>query len=624
MDLFEHQFYESFGIRVDKRREEVRMSAQAQDQPADDFDLLPLDELVRLAHAASTSLTRRLASARSLDELAPVVARQGGSADWGSMLHVDAPADDSPDDSAGVSPETGDRSAEAGDRSAESGDDADQLAFRPFIVSSGTAREDSVASTSSSPPPSTSSTASLAGSAAAPLTLTALHHALETVARSVTAAQMSLAGHTAEVFDLPADRSRLLGMPEGKTAFRDTADYLRSMLRVDIAEARRRLRHAAVLCESQVLTGEVLPPRLPQLAEAVQGGLLDRSAVDHVNNTLSEARKIADRGGIAPEITDRMIHHGEALMVEQGQILDPRNLQKVCNHWLKRFEAVVDPDGQQPVDLDSPKVQGLMHKGVRNGFHQWLLSANDAQHEILMTIASAAANPRARQKGTEPWQVEFGAESDGGGAETPIDPRTDSQKRLDGLIACLSGGLAMADSNTLPWTGGMRPQVAVTIDYRTLLGELGDAGIVTADDLARFQSHAAFTETVHPQNIRTLACDADILPVVLGADGQVLDVGRTQRLFPSRLRQAIAARDGGCAAPGCGIPAPWCDVHHVEHWEHGGPTSTDNGVLLCNHHHHAVHAREWEIDMRSGRPWFIPAPYLDPRQRPQRNRYWRQ
>lgn len=569
------------------------MTAQEVEKPsdplADDFDQIPLEDLVRLTYAASKSLTRRLSSPRSMDELAPVPQQQGRASDWGSMLPV---------------------RDEAGPGAVED--------HRPsparLVVSSDAAPRDAVGW-----PPSP-----VVDSEDLPLTLPALHHALETVARSVTAAQMSLAGHTAEVFDLPADRSRLLGMPEGKTAFRDTADYLRGMLRVDISEVRRRLRHAAVLCESQAVTGEALPPRLPQLADAVQEGLLDRSAIDHVNNTLAEARKIAARAGVDPKISDHMICQGEDLMVEQGETMDPRNLQKVCHHWLRHFEAAVDPDGKEPVDLDSPPLQGLVHKGKRNGFHQWLLSANDAQHEILMTIASAATNPRARQNSSEPWQAELGAEADDGGAEQPTDPRTDNQKRLDGLIACLSGGLAMADSKTLPWTGGMRPQVAVTIDYRTLLGDLKDAGAITAEDLARFQSHAAFSETVHPQNIRTLACDSDILPVVLGGDGQVLDVGRTQRLFPARLRQTIAARDGGCAAPGCSIPAPWCDVHHVEHWEHGGPTSTDNGVLLCNHHHHSVHAGAWDIDMRSGRPWFIPAPYLDPRQRPQRNRYWRQ
>lgn len=136
-------------------------------------------------------------------------------------------------------------------------------------------------------------------------------------------------------------------------------------------------------------------------------------------------------------------------------------------------------------------------------------------------------------------------------------------------------------------------------------------------------SRASYAGEIDPAVIRAWACDADLIPVVLGGEGQVLDLGRTRRLFPSRLRRAITARDGGCAAPGCTIPAPWCEAHHIEHWEHGGPTSVDNGVLLCSHHHHAVHAEAWTISMRNGVPWFVPAAYRDPRRRPRRNTVWR-
>lgn len=89
------------------------------------------------------------------------------------------------------------------------------------------------------------------------------------------------------------------------------------------------------------------------------------------------------------------------------------------------------------------------------------------------------------------------------------------------------------------------------------------------------------------------------------------------------LRRAITARDGGCTAPGCSIPAPWCEAHHIQHWEDGGPTSVDNGTLLCSHHHHAVHAGAWGISVWQGIPWFVPARYLDPDRRPRRNLYWR-
>jgi len=87
------------------------------------------------------------------------------------------------------------------------------------------------------------------------------------------------------------------------------------------------------------------------------------------------------------------------------------------------------------------------------------------------------------------------------------------------------------------------------------------------------------------------------------------------------MRRALTARDGGCAFPGCTIPAPWTEAHHITWWENGGATSIDNGCLLCSFHHHLVHRGHWQIQARGGIPWFIPPPWTDPEQKPLRNRY---
>lgn len=220
-----------------------------------------------------------------------------------------------------------------------------------------------------------------------------------------------------------------------------------------------------------------------------------------------------------------------------------------------------------------------------------------------------------------------------------LEDRTRPQLELDALVGALTGALALTTApGAAEAGGGVRPQVLVTIDYRTLLDAaqrspsapvppppdpptgIDPSGRMLHQDRI---SRASYAGEIDPAVIRAWACDADLIPVVLGGEGQVLDLGRTRRLFPSRLRRAITARDGGCAAPGCTIPAPWCEAHHIEHWEHGGPTSVDNGVLLCSHHHHAVHAEAWTISMRNGVPWFVPAAYRDPRRRPRRNTVWR-
>ncbi len=41
---------------------------------------------------------------------------------------------------------------------------------------------------------------------------------------------------------------------------------------------------------------------------------------------------------------------------------------------------------------------------------------------------------------------------------------------------------------------------------------------------------------------------------------------------------------------------PRSEIHHHQHWEHGGETSLRNGYLLCSHHHHFLHRRpDWSV-----------------------------
>lgn len=89
-----------------------------------------------------------------------------------------------------------------------------------------------------------------------------------------------------------------------------------------------------------------------------------------------------------------------------------------------------------------------------------------------------------------------------------------------------------------------------------------------------------------------MACDAEIIPVVLGGHSEPLDVGRSRRLFTRAQRLALTTRDKGCSYPDCTVPATWCDAHHVTHWRHGGPTDLTNAALLCPRHHTTVHERD--------------------------------
>ena len=85
---------------------------------------------------------------------------------------------------------------------------------------------------------------------------------------------------------------------------------------------------------------------------------------------------------------------------------------------------------------------------------------------------------------------------------------------------------------------------------------------------------------------RLIECDTTIRPVTL-VGGLPVNVGRTMRIVPERTRRLIEQRDGGCAVPGCGATR-FLQIHHLDHWENGGPTATWNLVALCplNHRQH--------------------------------------
>ena len=99
-------------------------------------------------------------------------------------------------------------------------------------------------------------------------------------------------------------------------------------------------------------------------------------------------------------------------------------------------------------------------------------------------------------------------------------------------------------------------------------------------------------------------CEAEVSRSWLDAHGEMLSYKRDERYANRELRRALAARDRGCAVPGCDRPPAHCDAHHVVFWEDFGPTDIDNLVLLCRHHHRSVHAERLSIRIIDGVPRF--------------------
>ena len=113
-------------------------------------------------------------------------------------------------------------------------------------------------------------------------------------------------------------------------------------------------------------------------------------------------------------------------------------------------------------------------------------------------------------------------------------------------------------AENLPKTGGCAATIVVTMTLEQLLADLDQAGVCTLDTGGRITATEA----------RRLACTAGIIPVVLGGQSQVLDVGRRRRLHTETMRITMSVRDGGCTARGCETPPGLCHAHHATPWSH--------------------------------------------------------
>lgn len=138
-----------------------------------------------------------------------------------------------------------------------------------------------------------------------------------------------------------------------------------------------------------------------------------------------------------------------------------------------------------------------------------------------------------------------------------------------------------------PRAGGVPATVVVTMTLEQLLGAESAATLDSGDRLSGAEA-------------RRVACEAGIIPVVLGGAGAPLDVGRRRRFHTEPMRVAMILRDGGCTAEGCDWPPSMCHAHHPDPWSRGGRTSLANGRLLCPRHHTLAHDGRYQMKASPG------------------------
>jgi 5-methylcytosine-specific restriction protein A len=168
-------------------------------------------------------------------------------------------------------------------------------------------------------------------------------------------------------------------------------------------------------------------------------------------------------------------------------------------------------------------------------------------------------------------------------ARTPIQRLADTFTAI--LDAAAAGG------------GGKGPTVTlnVTIPHTWLTEQAHTTGVT--NDGAMLSA----------ETLRRLACDAHLLPTVLGGAGEVLDVGRARRTATDAQHRGLEARDGGCF--NCGAPPSRCHAHHIDHWAaHDGCTDIDRLVLVCHDCHILLHEGGHRVVRQPGGGWALAPP----------------
>ena len=278
----------------------------------------------------------------------------------------------------------------------------------------------------------------------------------------------------------------------------------------------------------------------------------------------------------------------EPVLVEAARRLDPLRLRRVVAQLCR----VADPEGADAQADRQHQRRGLWVSPTWEGMValDGLLEAEAGQTLL------AALEPLARPANAQ-------------------DTRSGGQRRADALTELARRTL---EGGRLPQSGGVRPQLLVTVDLDSLVGRPGgvggDAGWVgplAPEACRRLACDGAVTRvlvTRHPTGdhgpggdgdaslaarLRTAA--AKLPPILGGAPTQPLEVGRTTRVVTAAQRAALVVRDGGCVVAGCDRPPGWCEAHHLRHWLHGGPTDLANLALVCRAHHRAVHEGGWRL-----------------------------
>lgn len=347
---------------------------------------------------------------------------------------------------------------------------------------------------------------------------------------------------------------------------KSAAAAVATLARVEPAEARDWCVAGEAVAPRASLQGEVLPDRYPHVAPALLSGQISPRAA----RAIVEALEV-----VSVRVSSHELREVEEILVQHAPRFTARELDRLCRQVVDRF----DPDGTEPREDELRAQSGIKVVRGRDGLITWIVKMHPEAAGFLTTAVDVRTAPRREVTFTE---EDF--------APVNADDRTPAQRRLDALVSIARESL----SNDHGQIAGTAVTVNVTMTLEGLMTGLGAAYIDGID------------EPISASTARRLACDAQIIPIVLGGEGEPLDLGHRQRLFSEPQRRALALRDGGCVWANCMAPPGWCEVAHLTAWAIGGPTDVRNGALMCPFHHRRFDKDGWGFAWDHGSLVLIP------------------
>jgi hypothetical protein len=342
-------------------------------------------------------------------------------------------------------------------------------------------------------------------------------------------------------------------------AYGSTGDWLTHLGGLRKGEGRR------VVARAHALTGPLDATRI-----AMAAGTVSPEQADVIV-------KAVDALPSGPAVRSR----GEQTLLDHAGSFDATDLTRTSRHLVH----VVDPDAtDRKLERQLDREERASHLG------RYLSIVGDGAGGVRLKGRGSAEDGALLTAALLPLTAPSPAVDD---HDTGLvhDPRDAGARMWDALVTVAQHAL---DTDLPPDSHGAPARVMVTTTLRSLREGLADSAV----------------QELSVSTTRRLACDAEIVPAVLGTRGEPLDVGRAKRLVTLAIWVALVLRDQHCAFPGCDRPPLMCHAHHILHWISGGETKLSNLALLCGHHHRTIHHSPWEVRINSNdkQPEFLPPP----------------